>query len=676
MAVMFVGTRFQSFKSDGTINAAGTVQFFEPGTATHKQTYSNSALTVANADPVVLNSAGCADIWYTEDADVSVYDSTAVLIDSYPNINPNDVNASYPFNFLLNGSFEQSTSITAPLYWTRSVPYSGGTSQQDADSTHGLYSWLFQSVGTGGGILTSDSFNVSPNLPLVITWEQKGTADVRNLVEILWYDDAGSLISASTALDDNTTNPTSWTLKTYLATPVATSVSGKIRFTGCHPSDSTVGTTRIDNVIVSDATVITKIANTWTVAQTFATGQPLTSPALSDPTMTGVPIAPTAALGTSTTQVATTAFVNNAVTDGGTSTSVGTKCFGFTNLPQATTAYMGALGIAHAVAHNTETNYRFGILDPVTISKLYVKTASTPPAGQTFTITLRKNGADTALTAQVTDTGTTASDITNSVDFWPGDVWSIKCVSSATTGSTNDIKVSVVVKKKNSTVGADCIFTNEGSYAYGEWGGQTTLAQSEQFLSECVLGRALPNSFNPFLFKNGVVTYLKNNGYEDTVNGYFNGTSDLFTVGAVTSFGAITTYPTQSSWGNYPGRGFVFFASQNQAQATTKYMGGWDDATASLTESDVAVPVTAGTIRNLRVTSSATVGAGQTVTFTVRKNGVDTGITCQLTNGGGRTASDSTNTITVVAGDLITISSVTSATTGTMHLTANLEHIQ
>lgn len=92
MATQFLGTRYQSFKSDGTINNGGTVQFFEPNTSTHKQTYSDSSLTTENADPVVLNSAGCADIWYSGNADVTVYDSTGSIVDSFEDINPTELN--------------------------------------------------------------------------------------------------------------------------------------------------------------------------------------------------------------------------------------------------------------------------------------------------------------------------------------------------------------------------------------------------------------------------------------------------------------------------------------------------------------------------------------------------------------------------------------------------------
>jgi hypothetical protein len=256
MAVMFNGTRFQSFKSDGTVNAAGWVYFYEIGTSTEKTTYSDSALSVANASPVVLNSAGAADIWYSGDADVSVYDSDGVLVDAFSNINPAETSTANEANLIANGSFESGASVTDPDGWVRSDPYSGGTSEQDTDSSHGLYSWKFISAGNGGGILTSESFfNVTEGRSYLLSWMMKSSvADVRNVVEVLWYDDADAYISASTAYDNSTTNPTSWTLKSYTATPVATAVQAKIRITGCHSSDATAGTTRFDGVVVTENT--------------------------------------------------------------------------------------------------------------------------------------------------------------------------------------------------------------------------------------------------------------------------------------------------------------------------------------------------------------------------------------------------------------------------------------
>ena len=254
----FLGTRYQSFKDDGTVNAGGSVYFYETGTSTAKTTYSDSALSSssANANPVVLNSAGAADIWYEGDADVTVTDSTGTTIDSYTSINPTTSTSITESNFIANGSFEEGGSTT-PTGWTRSTPPSGGTSAQDTDSAHGLYSWKFTSTGSGAGSLISDAFfNVAVGRVFNVVWQTKSSvADVRNLVEVVWYDDADAELSASSLYDDSATNPTSWTTKTALATPVSTAVRAKLRLTGCHSSDATAGSTWFDGIQVTEAAI-------------------------------------------------------------------------------------------------------------------------------------------------------------------------------------------------------------------------------------------------------------------------------------------------------------------------------------------------------------------------------------------------------------------------------------
>jgi len=73
------------------------------------------------------------------------------------------------------------------------------------------------------------------------------------------------------------------------------------------------------------------------------TKAPLASPAISDPTLTGVPVAPTASAGTNTTQIATTAFVQAtrkvvqvASFQTGTSSSTGTIMPDDNTIPQNT----------------------------------------------------------------------------------------------------------------------------------------------------------------------------------------------------------------------------------------------------------------------------------------------------------------------------------------------------
>lgn len=82
---------------------------------------------------------------------------------------------------------------------------------------------------------------------------------------------------------------------------------------------------------------------------------------------------------------------------------------------------------------------------------------------------------------------------------------------------------------------------------------------------------------------------------------------------------------------------------------------------AQSTENDaVMIAPCAGTITNLYITIDAAPTAGKSWTFTVRKNGADTGIVVTIADAA--TTGSSANNFTVVAGDLISVSQVSSGT--------------
>lgn len=63
MAYLFTSGKFQAFSSSGAPLSGGKVYTYAAGTTTPLATYTTQAGTVANANPVVLDSAGRADIW-------------------------------------------------------------------------------------------------------------------------------------------------------------------------------------------------------------------------------------------------------------------------------------------------------------------------------------------------------------------------------------------------------------------------------------------------------------------------------------------------------------------------------------------------------------------------------------------------------------------------------------
>lgn len=96
--------------------------------------------------------------------------------------------------------------------------------------------------------------------------------------------------------------------------------------------------------------------------------------------------------------------------------------------------------------------------------------------------------------------------------------------------------------------------------------------------------------------------------------------------------------------------------------ATTTFYGTAYDSTV---ETDVRWPVPiAGTVRNLFIQLDGPPGGADTFTFTIRKNAVDQTVVATVP-GAALTANDITHSFTVVAGDLLSVKLVTSATAAT-----------
>jgi hypothetical protein len=88
------------------------------------------------------------------------------------------------------------------------------------------------------------------------------------------------------------------------------------------------------------------------------------------------------------------------------------------------------------------------------------------------------------------------------------------------------------------------------------------------------------------------------------------------------------------------------------------FMGMFMDVTV-IPEASIQMNVpAAGTVENFYVRAQGSIGAGS-ITFTVRKNGTDTVVTCTIASNQS-SCSDTTNSVAFAAGDLISISSLRS----------------
>lgn len=111
MAVPILFPQFRAFDDDGAPLAGGKIYFYEAGTATPKDTYTDSGGLTANNNPVVLDAEGYAEIWgvgsykiiMTDASDVPVGDT----IDDF-DVGGGDVDGFLYYNesnFIANPSF-------------------------------------------------------------------------------------------------------------------------------------------------------------------------------------------------------------------------------------------------------------------------------------------------------------------------------------------------------------------------------------------------------------------------------------------------------------------------------------------------------------------------------------------------------------------------------------------
>jgi len=318
--------------------------------------------------------------------------------------------------------------------------------------------------------------------------------------------------------------------------------------------------------------------------------------------------------------------------------------------------------------------------------RVYLPTAA-PGAGKSLTFTVRKNKADTDLTCTISGTDTAGVDTVHSIEFAAGDKISISCTPSNTPTSPGHVKWSVVWTP---IVFDEYILLTGGDISNAGINTYTSLHFATNAVTNTLVYEARSHSLAPVagtiksmyvyvtaapgsgknvkftLRRNGVNTNLTctiagaDTTGNDTTHSVAVTAGDKFTI-------EIDPTATLDTWMLCAiGLVFVPTASTNASIIT----GLIDDPHVITTEYTVLNPsytgtplftsseaarkqvVNACTLGNLRIALEQAPGAGNSYTFTLRKNGADTDLTVTIANAD-TTGADTTHTVSFSDGDFV-----------------------
>lgn len=308
----------------------------------------------------------------------------------------------------LAGSFttlsaSTSATITSASATSLTVGLNGATNPAfTVDSSTGSQAAGLKVTGAAtGGTVAVVATDSGSNTNLTINAKGSGTIGI------------GSVSTGAVTITPNVTHSGTTTL------------SGALTYGGVTLTNNVTGTGKM---VLDAGPTITGHATIEGVTATGATG---TGKFVFDasPTLTGTPLTPTAALGTNTTQVASTAFVQAARVQ---VISANSGVDG-TQIAAGVTRYVG-----NGAANATESFVALVWSRGGTVKNLYIYSQGAAGVGQSYTVTYRQSlTTDSALTAQISGgSGNSASDTTHTVTVAAGERWSIKFVSTGGAAAT------------------------------------------------------------------------------------------------------------------------------------------------------------------------------------------------------------------------------------------------
>lgn len=159
MASLSPSIKFSALDANGNPAAGWRVYTYEAGTSTPKATYTTSAASVANANPVVLDSRGEATIWLSGTYKIRLTTAADVLVWEDDNVSDGTTNGAFT-----NASFAGTLSISSTaVTWSGNPTHSGNHTFSGNVSVNG---------NTTLGNASGDTLTVNPN---AVTWSNNPT---------------------------------------------------------------------------------------------------------------------------------------------------------------------------------------------------------------------------------------------------------------------------------------------------------------------------------------------------------------------------------------------------------------------------------------------------------------------------------------------------------------------
>jgi hypothetical protein len=330
-----------------------------------------------------------------------------------------------------------------------------------------------------------------------------------------------------------------------------------------------------------------------------------------------------------------------------------------------------------------------------TISQLFVELSAAPGAGagDGYSFTLRKNGADTTLTCTITQPATSASNTANSVAVVAGDYIDIKCVPLNTPSASPYAQWSM--QFASGAANESLLLGNQTAAAAGSTyyspvqavsnnGATGTEADNQQpcpttgtiknLYAKVAVAPGVGNTYIYMLRKNGADTTLTCTiaGAATTANDVANSVAvvagDLLDVRCTATAGAIASQGCT---------GMTFVATTNGESiiagcatgddlnnAATEYnsIGGGGSVNWNATEAQLQqLAGVAFSAKNLYIALTGSPGGGKSYAFMLRQDSDVTALTCTVADAN-TTASDTTHTVLINSGGNLDLRVVPSGT--------------